>query len=167
MKDIQGNIKIEQLFKQFYKPLYVYAYQILRDEEKSKDMVADTFEYVCNHVADIQEKTINSLLYLTLRSRCLDQLRHDKVHQSYVDYYTKVTSLDADNHYEEYEERNVLVGQALDKLPERSREMVNAFFVEKKKYQEIGEHYGITKHGVRKNIYKALDFIKKEISKKM
>lgn len=160
-------MNIEQLFKRYYKQLYVYAFQILQDEEKSKDMVADTFEYICNHCEQVEEQTAGSLLYLTLRSRCLDQLRQDKVHHNYAEYYKKVTSLDAESHYEEYEERHRLVGEALEKLPERSREMVNAFFVEKKKYQEIGEHYGITKHGVRKNIYKALDFIKKEISKKM
>ena len=65
-------IDIEQLFKRYYRQLYVYAFQILQDEEKSKDMIADTFEYLCNHREQTDEQTINSLLYLTLRSRCLD-----------------------------------------------------------------------------------------------
>lgn len=160
-------IDIEQLFKRYYRQLYVYAFQILQDEEKSKDMIADTFEYLCNHREQTDEQTINSLLYLTLRSRCLDQLRHDKVHQGYAEYYKKVTSLDAESHYEEYEERHRLVNDALGKLPERTRGMVEAFFVQRKKYKEIGEQFDITDQGVRKHIRKAVQMVRAEISKKI
>lgn len=158
---------IEQLFKQYYRQLYVYAFQILQDEEKCKDMIADTFEYICSHHERVQEKTVSSLLYLTLRSRCLDELRHDKVKQDYAEYYKQVTRTDADADYDEYSERMQLVKGALQKLPERTRGMLEAFFIHKKKYKEVGEMYNLTDQGVRKHIHKAMEMVRKEISKKI
>lgn len=160
------ELDLERVFKQYFKPLYVYAMQILQDEETSKDMVADTFEYVCSHCIDIDDKTIQGLLYSTLRSRCLDILRHDRVHERYADYYRTVTSRDADSHYEEYEERCRCVSEALETLPPRTRAILDACYVKKKKYKEAAEEFGITEHGIRKQVYKALYLLKQHIKKK-
>lgn len=162
---VMTELDLERVFKKYFKPLYVYAMQILQDEEKSKDMVADTFEYVCLHAMSIDESTVHSLLYATLRSRCLDLLRHDKVRQRYADYYRIVTSHETDNHYEDHEERCRRINEGLQALQPRTRAILEACYVEKKKYKEAAQEFGITEHGIRKQIYKALHQLKQHIKK--
>lgn len=128
--------------------------------------MADAFEYLCSHSDTVNQQTARSLLFLTLRSRCLDTLRHEKVQQSYAEYMRHATEHDADDNYAEFEERNQLVSEALNNLPERTRNMVEACFVEKKTYEEVGRYYGISKHGVRKHVYCAIETIRSEIFKK-
>lgn len=159
------ELEIERVFKRYYQSLYVYAMQILQDEEKSKDMVADTFEYVCKNAVHIEGNTIQSLLYTSLRSRCLDSLRHDKVHLQYAEYYRMVTRLDADTYYHEYEERTQMVEKALSFLPDRTRQILEACYVKKKKYKEAAMEFGITEHGIRKQVYKALSQLRQCIKK--
>lgn len=156
-------LELERVFKKYYTSLYVYAMQILRDEELSKDMVADTFEYVCKKVVSIDETNIQSLLYATLRSRCIDHLRHEKVHERYADYCRAVTSLDANSNYEEYENRYNRLKEAMGQLNERTRKILEACYFEKKKYKEAAEEFGISEHGIRKQVYRAIDQLRKYI----
>lgn len=140
-----GNQKgMELLFDAYYKPLVVWADTFLRDVNMAEDVVQDFFFSIWNNKVYLNffPSTLASLLYVSVRKRCLNRMDKQDVFHHAVD-------LDhVDLAFEEYNENHdAIVSKVLDEialLPERSRDVVNGVFVEGLKYWEVAERYGIS-----------------------
>lgn len=75
------------LFKEQYPRLFYYVLQMTHDEEVSRDIVSDTFARLWQVWAMIDVSRAPYMLKVSVRRRCVDWLRHQRVHSKYVDYY--------------------------------------------------------------------------------
>lgn len=161
-KSFSKTSRFEQLYKENYARLYYYAFRFITDEEVCKDIVNDVFEKAWLHFEDLKPDTATSYLYVRTRNRCIDHLRRRQVEEQYADFYRIVTEEDADIAPDEMEERVQRIEKCIEQLKDPTKTILKECYFDNKKYQEVAEEFGITIHGIKKHIMKALRLLREE-----
>ena len=157
---------IEILFKANYTSLYVYAFQMINDAEVCRDIVGDAFEYVWTNHDKMDVPTVKSYLYRCVRTKCIDYLRHQQVHELYTWFYLWMTSQTVESESFESGERTRRLHKAIQLLTPRTRHILEECYVRRKKYREVADELEISISAVRKHIMKALQIMREEFAKK-
>lgn len=162
---MEKKLVFEQLFKQYYEPLFCFACQFVSNEEECHDIVSDAFEDVWRKMEHIQDSTIKAYLYTAVRNRCVNYLRHAKVRQQYIDYCEKMTAnyTKADELLEQ-EERNKWVAMAIKELTPPD-DLIIKLYGSGKKYREIAEEMNLSMSFVKKVMSRATRKIREYIVK--
>lgn len=163
---MEDKADFDYLFNEFYPQLYYYAFHIINDMETSKDIASDAFEYIWANYAKIDKATAKSYLYIHVRNKCIDHLRHQDVHEQYTQLYTTLTDTHAENEYKEMDERMMRVQSVMSKLTAHTRHILEECYIRRKKYQEVADDLNISVSAVRKHIVKALSVLRSEFAKK-
>ena len=127
----QGEEKgMEYLFTRYYKPLVLWAASFLNNIPQSEDLVQDFF------IRLWEKRTQTSLQATTFKSFLYTSVRHA----------TDLKS--SDKAWEEYDtlEEEVLarVKNEIDKLPERSRQIMQCIYLQGLHYKETAAKLGIS-----------------------
>lgn len=154
--------RFEQLYKENYARLYYYAFRFITDEEVCKDMVNDVFEKAWQNFESLRPETAAAYLYAQTRNRCIDYWRHRQVEEQYSDFYRIVTEEDTDIAPDEMEERMQRIEAIIEQLTDPTKTILKECYFNNKKYQEVAEKFGISIHGVKKHIMKALRLLREE-----
>lgn len=154
--------RFEQLYKENYARLYYYAFRFITDEEVCKDMVNDVFEKAWQNFESLRPETAAAYLYAQTRNRCIDYWRHRQVEEQYADFYRIVTEEDTDIAPDEMEERMQRIEAIIEQLTDPTKTILKECYFNNKKYQEVAEKFGISIHGVKKHIMKALRLLREE-----
>lgn len=163
---MEDKADFDFLFKEYYTQLYYYAFHLINDMEASKDITSDAFEFIWANYTKIDKATAKSYLYIYVRNKCIDYLRHQKVHEQYVQLYIKLTEPHAETEYQEYDERMLRIQKAISTLTAHTRHILEECYIRKKKYKEVADELNISISAVRKHIVKALSVIRSEFEKK-
>lgn len=158
-------VAFEQFYKEYYMTFYYLAFDILEDEEASKDIVSDCFEYVWHRHREENVKNWKAYMYSAVRNKCIDSLRKQDVKKKYAEFYARMLADDWDE-YKEEEDALSQVYTILDKLPPLTRQVLEGCFLEKKKYREVAEERSISTSTVKKHIIKALKALRDGMLKK-
>lgn len=73
-------------FKEYYVPLYSYAHSLINNWEVSRDIASDAFEYIWKNFDRIEKATAKSYLFIYVRNRAIDYLRHQDIHYAYAEF---------------------------------------------------------------------------------
>ena len=84
LKHVEDKADFDFLFKEYYPQLYYYAFHLINNMEASKDIVSDAFEFIWANYAKIDKATAKSYLYVYVRNKSIDFLRHQNTHEQYV-----------------------------------------------------------------------------------
>ena len=156
---------MELLFKEYYKPLVVWAATFLHDTQRSEDVVQDFFVKLWEKsFADkLQPDTLKSYLFTSVRNLALNQLdRIDPLRRACdVARY--------ESPWEEYDsfEDEVFrrVETEIGKLPPRTQEIIRSVYLKGMKYKEVAEELGISVSTVNSLLVKALKKLRQTTEK--
>lgn len=164
MKETIKEKQFKALFEKYYTKLYYSSLAIVRDEDDARDIVNDVFAHIWEK-HDSFEDTVNSMyLYTSIRHRSLDHLKKKKVRDNYANNYMK--SNDEGFQYDDEEEERIRqIQKVIDKMPEKTKYVLDQCYMEGKKYVEVASDIGISRDGVRKHIVKALRLLREAFSK--
>jgi RNA polymerase sigma-70 factor, ECF subfamily len=162
------NELFDEIFRQYAKPLFYYAAKFV-GVEHAKDIVQDLFAKLWSDQSLVITKSLNSLLFTTIRNRCLQQLEKEKVRNKYVESTKLKLQTEELQYY--MDERSSLIEQELEdrlngtlnSLPERCRQIFVLSRYENKKNREIAEELNISVKAVERQISKALATIRTEM----
>lgn len=181
MKNIQLNIKLKEgnpqaykeLFKQTFPRMLMYCRLFVHDYEQSKDLVQECFIKLWeNHTVIKPFKSIESLLFVMLRNRCLNYIRDQKIHNKEKDSDSLgenelqyLYQLDFTGHEEASlkEKLNKAIQESIEKLPEKRKKIFINSKIKGKKNQDIAKELNISIKAVEKQIHLAKEQIRKEI----
>lgn len=159
------NMDFESLFTYNFRPLCLYALHYLGDVDASEDIVQECFATLWEKLQQgIEVSNRRAYLYMTVRNRCLDQLRKKGIPTESLKPYDTYGLIDDDD----AQERSLTEARlwtAIDSLPEKCREV---FVMSKRdglKYEEIAEELGLSVNTVRNQISKALRMLKEGAQK--
>ncbi len=127
-------------------PLIAYANSLLRDPDRARDAVQDTFIRLCRQDIAKVEANLKSWLFTVCRNRALDMLRKDKRIQPLDDIRWKKIAgpgLQPDEHAQQQERFSRLM-ELLKRLPENQSEVILLKFQQGLSYQEIQRITGLT-----------------------
>ena len=138
--------------------LYRFILKNVKDTDKAKDIVQDTYEKLWLKVSDVESTNAKSYLFTAAYRTMIDVLRRDK----------KQTGLEESHlysltHTKQYSDLKQVLNDAVDKLPEIQRSVVMLRDYEGYNYDQIAEITGLNESQVKVYIFRARKFLKEYI----
>lgn len=146
-KDKTAGIRL--IFDRYYMLLVVYAGRFLHDHHRAEDLVQEFFIRLWkdNYLENISPTSLSAYLFTGIRNSSLtalnkkDSLRNT-VALSEIEIPTDVfTTID--------DERIEKVVYEIEKLPERTRKVVEGVMLKEQKYKEVAEEMNISVNTVK------------------
>ena len=159
------------LFRENYPPLRAYA-GLLADAIEAEDVVQDVFVYVWEHRNSIEIHTsVKAYLFRAVYTRCLNLLNRRKMilaNRQQLQYRLKMLELAFFDPDKSPVVRKLYmndlsdeINRAIERLPEKCREVFKLSYIVALKNREISERLGISVSTVEKHINLALKTLRK------
>jgi RNA polymerase sigma-70 factor, ECF subfamily len=165
------NTRFENVFRQYYQPLWHLSQYYLGDKDEAREVVQDAFMKLWEIRYDIEpDSNLKNFLFTLVKNNCLNILKHNQIklkhHEKiqWIEMYYQYESLAGMN--EDYLEINELrdkIELAIQHLPEHSRAVFEMSRFGNMKNQEISEKLGITVKTVEAHMTKALKILRQEL----
>ncbi|MFA5330696.1 MAG: RNA polymerase sigma-70 factor [Prolixibacteraceae bacterium] len=152
-----------QAFDLYYSRMCFFADKLLHDFDLSRSLVQQVFVDLWIKREKLLVSSLQSYLYQSVRNSALDVLKHKKVESRYL----SSLELNEPNEMNDLIEEAELIdriNRAIQKLPERCREVFVMCRFEELKYAEIAEKLNISVKTVEMQIGIALKNLRKELS---
>lgn len=151
--------EFDTLFRGLYLPLGMYALRIVDDAESAEDLVEEAFVKAWQVVESGREiDNFKGYMYRSVRNECISFLRNRK-EQVGLEFVPEVDEETVDT-----SERDAKIWEAIDKLPERCREV---FLMSKRDgltNEEIAEELNISIKTVKNQMTKAFAKLREALS---
>lgn len=152
------------LFYDFFAPLCVFAHRYLEEMETCEDIVQETFYRIWKNRKDLDiQISARNFLITSVRNACLDLIRKQEIEKRWIE---KRLEEDTEEEYEDLyttQELELLLNQALDKLPEQVASTFRMNRFGGKTYMEIAEEKQISVKTVEAYMTRALKFLRIEL----
>ncbi len=140
--------------------LYRFILKNIRDEEKARDIVQDSYEKMWQKIDTISPGKMKSYLFSTAYHTMVDVIRKEKTR---VDFESIREEMYSDNG--QYTDLNEVLHEAVSKLPAIQRSVIMLRDYEGYSYDEIAGITGLTESQVKVYIYRGRVFLKKYIGR--
>lgn len=155
--------KIDELFRRYYEPMYVYAFSILYDEEEAKDCVCEAWCRILERQTDIDEKTASSYLLRTVHNGCANRLRSMSVEERMARLMPLEIDLEIaplhefENELKEKEARQEsIINYIRSSFSEETQDILWMRYKEELSYSQIAVRLKVSVSAVNKHISGAL-----------
>lgn len=148
----------EALFRQFYRPLVMFASQYLDSIQEAEDLVQDVFIKLWER--DSLQKVNTKLyayLYRSVKNACLNKLEKDK-QGTIISLGEIPDSIDEEQTFDEEKWNHYLekVYEEIENLPLRTKEIFKAIVIEKRKYKDVSQELDISVNTIKTTLSRAL-----------
>jgi RNA polymerase sigma-70 factor (ECF subfamily) len=138
--------------------LYRFILKNIKDSEKARDIVQDTYEKMWLKVSEVESTNAKSYMFTAAYRTMIDRIRRDKKQGDLSE--SNIYSLSHSNQYSDLKE---VLNDALTKLPDIQRSVILLRDYEGYNYSEIGEITGLNESQVKVYIFRARGFLKNYI----
>ena len=142
---------IEELYRKFYKELYIYAYSKLKNHHLAEDLVSETF-FKAILIIEKDEENIKYFLICILKNLSIDYFRKNK-RLIFKDKLEESEGLDILVGIIKKEENLKLYKCILD-LNENYREAITMFYFMDMKVKEISSLLNLSEGAVKNILYR-------------
>lgn len=146
----------------FQRPIYLYCYYILRNQEEAEDATQETFIKALEHINQFYyTASFSAWLYKIARNHCTDLLKKKNREKKVLDLYK------VDKHQEQDHKYTDFIYECLDKLNSEEKQILLLRILEEYSYDEIAFIMDSKSVNIRKKyerIRKKLIQIKKGVS---
>lgn len=160
----KGDIKaFNQLFEEFYSPLFYYSFHLVQDKEEAKDIVLTALYKGWERKEQFRQyQHIKSFLYLVVRNAGLNFLKKEQNEAIRMQDLLQTAALHTQEDDYLATEAEVLkkVFKAIDSLPNKCREVFKLTYLENKSVQEISALLQITPSNVSAQRHRALSLLR-------
>ena len=157
----------EQVYRQYFKVLTVFAIKYVGDRDTAEDIVQEVFVNLYAKRTQITFHTsLKSFLFVATRNRSLDFQRTQKTvdhHKSQIQSTLKDDTADHNNLIEQ-SELEVLLHNAIDQLPAQNQKIFKMSRFEGKSNEEIAASLDLSKRTIETHISNALKKLKERLS---
>ena len=158
------------VFRMYYSPLLNYAGRILKDVEAANDVVQECFCRLYERRRELcKELQVRPYLYKSVYNACMDAIKHQKVESNYINqelldfYFSKVVETPEAEQALLDEDLKGAIQAAINKLPERCREIFVLSKVDGLSNKQIAEQLNISMKTVEVQMTTAFVRLRKEL----
>lgn len=134
--------------------LYRFVLKNIKDEEKAKDIIQDTFEKFWHKKDDVQAGKEKSYLFTTAYHTLIDVTRREKKQGNFKE--VKEESYSVNNQYSDLQE---VLQEAINQLPEDQKAVIMLRDYEGYAYDEIAEITNLSVSQVKVYIFRGRKFL--------
>lgn len=163
-----SHSEFRDLFNLYYPRLLMFADRFLNNTHDAEDCVLESFNSLWEKERRLEnEEHAKSYLYTTVRNKCLNKIRSNKVRQSIdIDVAPDVTDDKTVELAVIDSELHSMLLDAINKLPEDARRVLELNVFEKLKMHEIAEDLNLTLNQVKALKTKAMKELKNNLGNK-
>lgn len=143
---------------EFSDNVFRFALKNIRDEDKARDIVQDSYEKLWIKKDNVLYEKAKSYLFTTAYHTFIDITRKEKRQTAFDEM-----SSDSYSHSEQYSDLNELLHEAINQLPAIQKSVILLRDYEGYSYQEIAEITNLNESQVKVYIYRGRMFLKKYI----
>ena len=159
MKELDSQTAFRDFYNMTYDRLFRIAYYYVKQEEWSQEIVLDVFLKLWKQRSNLLDvRNIEDYCFILVKNASLNYLEKESRHTLIQQSYSPEESLIS-------EELFALYVKALDRLPERCREVFIRIREEKQSYTQVAEELGISMNTVDAQLQKAITRLKEIISR--
>ena len=158
------------VFRMYYSPLLNYAGRILKDVEAANDVVQECFCRLYERRRELRkELQVRPYLYKSVYNACMAAIKHQKVESNYINqelldfYFSKVVETPEAEQALLDEDLKGAIQDAINKLPERCREIFVLSKVDGLSNKQIAEQLNISMKTVEAQMTTAFVRLRKEL----
>ncbi len=160
--------QFEQVFREQYSRLYYYANDFVQDDEAARDIVSDVFTAVWNERGRMMATTLPAYLMTSVRNQSINYLRKNTGRESFEPSEAMASLMaDSEEDLSTLNERLDKLQNTLNRLPEKTRFVIEECYYRDKKYSEVAHEMGITPDGVKKHVVKAFRLLRESFGIKL
>jgi RNA polymerase sigma-70 factor (ECF subfamily) len=152
------------IFRSFYKDLVLFGCTFLTEKADCEDIIQGVFLHLWENRQTLEiNSSLKSFLLRSVRTACLDHIRHRAIIRKHEDYSLIISELNDEEtgNYVLYSDLQCHFDEALTKMPERLRETFEMHRTEGLKYREIAERLKVSERTVEVRISKAIELLRK------
>jgi RNA polymerase sigma factor (sigma-70 family) len=138
--------------------VYRFILKNIRNEEKAKDIVQDTYEKLWVNVGNVNYQKVKSYIFTTAYHTMIDVIRKEKRMTDFSSVRDERFS-----HNKQYSDLSEILNHGLNQLSEIQRSVILLRDYEGYSYKEIGEITGLSEPQVKVYIFRARVFLKEFI----
>lgn len=151
-----------QLYNQQIDQLFAFGSRFTSDREMLKDCIQDVFVKLYTRRDNLGPiDNVNNYLFISLRNRIHDEFRRNG---KIADDEINDVNMQAIAEFEEYNQERMEQQQELtsnveklfDKLSPRQRQIINLYYIEQRKYDDICRIMGINYQSVRNLMHRSI-----------
>lgn len=155
----------EEIFRTYYRQLYLYAYGFIMDEMEAEDIVQNAFSIIWEKRGQLPNPiNIKAYLYTSVKHACFRYFQHLKLTDNYQKRQAEALVL---SFAEDLEDDNVIVQtvkKAMKKLTAQQALMIEMHVMNGLKYEEIAKLLGISENTVRTHLKRAYKILREQLS---
>ena len=156
----------EYLYNEYYTGLCAYAMRFVLSRDVAEDIVQDVFYSLwCNRMKIEFELSGKSFLYLSVKNKSLDYIRHHKIRERYEEKLLNEGVVSENFTWEQFVERDMtfFIEKALNNLSCELREVLVMNKVDGKTAAEIAAEKGISIRTIEGQIARAVKKVKENL----
>src|SRR5436305_1388682 len=159
----------DALFRRYQLPLYVYIFELVRDEQTSLDIVQETFINAARYLGNLRENAkFGSWLFGIAHQKCIQrwrkQAREEMLRDEFANAPAQFETAPDDLLIREEEEAEFM--RLLNELPPPQRSVLLLHFVEEFLLEEISGITGVSLGTVKSRLHYAKKSLKKLLEAK-
>ena len=157
---IEDRNHFKSVFDEYYAPLYHYALRIIYDDQLAEDMVQEIFLDLWKKKDSAYINKIANYLYTSIRFKCMNHLRHEKVKRNYAEKNIAEAQFQIDDSIIMIEEEMIKeISKLIDTMPSQ-RKNVFQLYLDGLSQDEIANELNISVNTVKTHKLKARQFLR-------
>ncbi|MDR6940856.1 RNA polymerase sigma-70 factor [Mucilaginibacter pocheonensis] len=154
---LDDETALTAVYKKYWAPLYIAAYQVLKNKEACEDIIQELFIKLWNNRRSIMIMvSLKAYLYAAIRYEVYRQIRTGPVRADIFDEVSERIHTPSVYNNIEYKELTARVSSVVDTLPEKCREVYKLSREECLSHKEIASQLNISTKTVENHLTRAL-----------
>jgi len=161
-----GDIHLyELLFKEYYRPLVVYALKFVGDADAAKEIVQEFFVRMYEKRNNLLiDTSLKSYFYRSVYNSCINYLSHMEMRNRHLKNLSVQTENDFSENQIDLIELQHRIYDCIEDMPDQCRRIFKMNRFEGLRNEQIAEKLGLSKRTVETQISKALKILRKKLS---
>lgn len=165
-----GIDEFQQLFKDLYPDLVLYASRFIDDFDTCKDIVQEVFARFWEENHKLRNhKLVRPYLYKAVKNKALNYIKRGSIFSRLDDILmeSNIKEMETENHdaisFLSFNSLQEDLENAIDELPEQRRKIFRMSRFEQLKHKEIAVKLNISPKTVETQIYRSLSFLRDKL----
>ena len=158
------RVGFEQIYRDYSKPMFLYALSFLTSEEEAEDVIQEVFVnfWKDNTFQKVKGEVTKIYLFRSVKNNCLNRLKKKDVLKDRLDLlYGDVAEEEMMTWNDELIQE---IETEISNMPEQTREIIQGVFFQGLKYQEVADQLGISINTVKTLLKNGMKHLREHFS---
>ena len=164
-----GTSRYKEFVQVYHEHVYRTAFAVLHHHQDAEDVTQEVFVQIYRALPEYRNQGLKTWITRITVNRAIDarrkigRQREDIVEDTDQQHVSMIN----ENHEPSIEdtlvaeERRAMIHQEINELPEQYQEIIHAFYMDEKSYEQISKETGLEKKSVESRLYRARLWMKR------